>query len=150
MEIERKFLLARLPENLPEGELIQQAYLALDPEVRVRRRGNQSFITIKEKGSLARQETEALVLSWVFEALWPLCELRVEKRRHIIDVGLRVLEIDVFQGSLTGLLMLEIEFPSTEEAIAFRLPSWITDAVEVTEDRRYKNQSLARYGIPAR
>ena len=38
IEIERKFLLSSFPADLPlkEGFLVYQAYLSIDPEVRIR------------------------------------------------------------------------------------------------------------------
>ena len=41
---------------------------------------------------------------------------------------------------------MEIEFLNMEEATAFVTPEWVI--ADVTDDVRYKNGHLARYGIP--
>ncbi len=40
----------------------------------------------------------------------------------------------------------KIEFSNKEEANNFKEPSWVIK--DVTDDIRYKNGHLARYGIP--
>ena len=42
--------------------------------------------------------------------------------------------------------VLEIEFPDIEQAKSYPSPEWVSK--DVTEDLRYKNSSLARFGIP--
>ena len=41
---------------------------------------------------------------------------------------------------------MEIEFPTEEEANNFQAPEWL--GKDVTNDKNYKNQSLAKNGIP--
>ena len=62
IEIERKFLVEQLPDDLdayPHRE-IEQGYLAItdDVEVRVRRYGDEAFLTIKSSGDESRVEEE--------------------------------------------------------------------------------------------
>lgn len=58
MEIERKFTITRLPENLESYpcHIIEQAYLNTDPVVRIRREDDSYYMTYKGKGLLAREE----------------------------------------------------------------------------------------------
>ena len=58
MEIERKFLISSLPDDLESYpfHLIEQGYLNTDPVVRVRRQDNEFYLTYKGKGFLAREE----------------------------------------------------------------------------------------------
>ena len=60
MEIERKFLVDHLPEEVAAcpGTPIQQAYLCREPEIRVRRAGERRVLTCKGTGLLAREEFE--------------------------------------------------------------------------------------------
>ena len=51
-----------------------------------------------------------------------------------------------FQVPLAGLLLCEVEFDDQAQAGAFVPPQWF--GVDVTEDERYKNKSLAENGIP--
>ena len=52
MEIERKFIVHNLPDNLdsyPHSE-IEQGYLCMEPVIRIRRMNKQYFLTFKSKG----------------------------------------------------------------------------------------------------
>ena len=58
VEIERKFLIKQLPENLetyPYHE-ITQAYLCTDPVIRIRKQDDEYYMTYKGKGLLCREE----------------------------------------------------------------------------------------------
>ena len=152
VEIERKFVVARTPDPLPDGERIEQGYLAIAPdgtEVRIRRRAGRSTLTVKSGPAHVRVEEELDIDDRRFEALWPLTEgRRVEKVRHLVPAGDGlVLEVDVYEGDLAGLVVAEVEFPSEAAADAWAPPAWLGD--EVTTDERYKNHHLAIDGIPA-
>ena len=58
MEIERKFLIDKLPENIEQYPFhkIEQAYLCTDPVVRVRREGENFYLTYKGSGLMQREE----------------------------------------------------------------------------------------------
>jgi adenylate cyclase len=151
VEVERKFLLASLPGDLPPGKRIEQGYIALDPagaEVRVRRKGDAHSLTVKTGAGLVRGEEELELSAEDFARLWPLTEgRRVLKTRHDVDrgAGLKA-EVDVYEDALEGLLVAEIEFPDEAAANAFAAPEWLGH--DVTGDRRYANQSLATHGRP--
>jgi adenylate cyclase len=153
VEIERKFLVERLPQDLdahPHGE-IEQGYLAItdDVEVRVRRYGDESFLTVKSSGGESRVEEEIEIDRRRFGSLWPLTEgRRIEKRRYRIPAGDGLaLELDVYHGGLEGLLTAEVEFASVADAAAFVPPDWL--GRDVTDDPRYKNRKLATDGLPS-
>jgi CHAD domain-containing protein len=55
-------------------------------------------------------------------------------------------ELDVYRGSLKGLRVVEVEFPSVEASAAFTAPAWF--GAEVTTDPAYKNQALAQREAP--
>jgi CYTH domain-containing protein len=150
VEVERKFVLASLPE-LPPGTRIEQGYVALDPagaEVRVRRKGDAHTLTVKSGAGLVRGEEELALGAEDFARLWPLTEgRRVIKTRHDVDLGdgLKA-EVDVYEGALDGLLTAEVEFPDEAAARAFDAPRCL--GRDVTGDKRYANQSLAVDGRP--
>ena len=56
MEIERKFTVKALPENLDSYpfHLIEQAYLNTDPVLRIRRQDDEYYLTYKGKGLMAK------------------------------------------------------------------------------------------------
>jgi len=153
-ELERKFLVTRIPENLDlgAGSEISQGYLVIAPdgsEVRLRRRGDRTLLTVKKGSGLVRREEELGIAQADFDRLWPMTEgSRIEKRRHEIplDRGL-VLELDVYQGALAGLRVAEVEFPTSDASQLFVAPDWL--GPEVTDDDAYKNRRLATEGLPA-
>ncbi len=144
-EVERKFLVDRLPDDLDSGaaQHIAQGYLARgDVEVRLRRLDDRTLLTIKAGDGLVRAEEEIAIERERFDRLWPLTEgRRVEKVRHRIPAGGRTIELDVFGGANEGLLLAEVEFPSEADAEGWSGPEWLGD--EVTGDPAYQNASLA-------
>lgn len=67
----------------------------------------------------------------------------ISKTRYIIPINDRKLtaELDVFHGKFQGLLLVEVEFSSVEEADAQK-SDWFGD--EVTYDRHYHNSYLSK------
>jgi adenylate cyclase len=154
LEIERKFLIETLPEGLNAypHESIVQGYVASardGNEVRLRQKGEKFFLTIKSGGGVIRREGEIAIDREQFETLWPFTGERVvEKIRYRIECDGRTIELDVYSGRLAGLATAEVEFGSEEESGTFIPPDWFGE--EVSEDRRYKNESLALHGAPER
>ena len=156
MEIERKFL-TDLPADLdkwPSTE-IEQAYLCDDPVVRVRRDGENYYLTYKSQGLLAREEynlplTEAAYGHLVEKADFP----PITKTRYRIPASQVILgseraltiELDVFHGAFAPLVMAEVEFSSEEEAKAYVPAPWF--GREVTEHPRFHNSVLSQNGLP--
>ena len=153
-EIERKFVVDDPPPDLerhPSSE-IRQGYLAIDAdgtEVRVRSREGSAVLTVKQGAGRSRAEEELELEGERFDRLWPLTEgRRVEKRRYVVPApGGLAIEVDVYAGQLAGLVVAEVEFADEQQADAFEPPAWF--GAEVTDDPRYKNQTLAREGPPA-
>ena len=151
-EIERKFLVKSLPEDLeqyPNKDIIQ-GYLATmedGTEVRLRKKGDKYFQTVKSGGDKTRMESEIEITEEQYESLWSATEgKRVEKKRYEIPHENGTIELDVYGGDLDGLLSVEIEFENKNDSNNFTVPEWFGE--EVTEDKSYKNQSLALNGIP--
>ncbi|MFO7714533.1 CYTH domain-containing protein [Desulfosarcina sp.] len=152
LEIERKFLVDHLPAALAEltGSAIRQGYIIVAEggvELRIRQKQARFFQTIKAGEGLSRTEIEIELSQGQFQQLWPHTEgRRVSKTRYTVPVGDHTAELDAFAGELTGLFLVEVEFPSESASRHFSPPDWF--GAEVTEDRRYKNKQLAVYGIP--
>lgn len=145
MEIERKFIVHNLPENLdsyPHSE-IEQGYLCMEPVIRIRRINKQYILTYKSKGLLARAETEFPLDKQAYEHLLPKTDgILIQKTRYKIpDSHGYLIELDVFHGEYEGLIMAEVEFPNKESALEYDGPEWFDD--EVTFDPRYQNNNLA-------
>ena len=154
-EIERKFRLesAPPPEVLGVGVEIAQAYLFTHRgELRVRRKGQAHIMTVKGDGQLTRSEWEISdIPQWVYDMLCTHAVGKVVRKvRYDVVEGDRTLSVDVFSHDLEGLVTLECEFESEEQAHAFELPTWAEGAVDVTQDPTFKNKSLAVRGLPGR
>lgn len=144
MEIERKFLISKMPEDLDSypHDSIWQAYLCTGPTVRIRRMGEARILTVKGSGTLAHEEYELPLSEKSFRHLAEKCDgIPVIKTRYRLPLPPYTVELDIFEGVHAGLVMAEVEFPSVEEAQAFIPPEWFGE--EVTYDRRYKNSYLA-------
>jgi adenylate cyclase len=148
-EIERKFLVSSMPEDRGPGTDIVQGYLPLasdDTELRVRRKGDATVLTVKRGSGLDRGEDEVAISTEAFDALWPLTEgRRIEKTRYEIPHAGATIELDEFGGELEGLLLAEVEFDAMDASERFEPPGWV--GREVTGDTNYGNRSLAEKGL---
>jgi len=154
VEIERKFKVAldQIPGRLSDysSANIHQAYLVFDENgksVRVRKKNSTLLLTVKGDAEVGRKEVEFEISAEVFQGLWELAEgTPIEKIRYEIPYNNHIVEVDVFSGSLSGLVIAEVEFPTFEDCKQFTPPEWFGE--EVTSDSRYKNKNLTRYGLP--
>ena len=128
MEIERKYRIAALPEHYRSYPVraIEQAYLCTDPVVRVRRDGDEYYLTYRH----LLEKADGIVLT--------------KDRYRIPMTGTYAhltIELDVFSGVYDGLILAEVEFPTVEEAEAFVPPEWFTE--DVTMSGEYQNSRLS-------
>ena len=146
IEVERKFIIEEglaVLEDAPFRD-IRQGYLAVAAaeEVRIRDASGACTLTVKSGSGLIRSEYEVPLTAEQFEALWPATvRRRLEKRRYRLPSGEFTIELDVYAGSLTGLTVAEVEFPSAPLAATFVLPAWF--GREVTGVPAYTNAMLA-------
>jgi CYTH domain-containing protein len=153
VEIERKFLVRRLPKDLSKhkSHKIIQGYTEITEdgtETRLRQKENAYTQTVKSGKGLERQEVETELTEGQFSKLWPNTKgKRVEKMRFDLPYKDWIIEVDVYEGALEGLVTAEVEFSSREEAESFTPPDWMNQ--EVTQDDRYKNKNLALHGLPS-
>jgi CYTH domain-containing protein len=145
MEIERKFLIAYLPEHLEtcEKHEIAQGYISTSPVIRIRKLDESHILTVKSKGLLSREEFELSLTEAEFQKLSEKVEGNMlSKTRYRIpeSEGLTI-ELDVFHGAFQGLCYGEIEFASEEDAKKYNPPAYF--GREVTYDSSYHNSSLS-------
>lgn len=145
MEIERKFLLKQLPENLsayPYRQL-EQGYLSTNPVVRIRKDDDRYELTYKGKGAMVREEYNLPLTQSSYEHLREKIDGRlIVKKRYLIPFGDYTIELDVFEGDLAPLTLAEVEFPSEEEANQFTPPDWFAE--DVTFSKLYHNSYLSQ------
>lgn len=144
MEIEKKYTIKELPSDLEcyPSHLIQQAYLNTDPVIRIRREDDSYYLTYKGKGLLAREEYNLPLTAKAYEHLLPKADGQlISKRRYLIPLKPYTIELDVFHAPFAPLVIAEVEFPTTEEALAFQPPEWFLE--DVTMDPAYHNSTLS-------
>jgi adenylate cyclase len=146
-EIERKFLVKWLPEDLKRRRsfVIEQGYLATESagrQVRLRKQGRAVSLTFKMRRGSHREEREIKLSPKQFAALWPgTAGRRLRKVRYEIPWEKLLIELDIYRGRHAGLVVAEVEFPNRASCRRFKAPWWF--GREVTGEKRYSNVRLA-------
>ena len=146
MEIERKFLIQTLPENLesyPHKE-IEQGYINREPVVRIRRCDDKYILTCKGEGLMVREEFELPLTKEAFLHMKPKTDgIFISKTRYLIPYNDSLtIELDIFHGELAPLVLAEVEFETEEDANAFVPPAWFGE--DVSHSSKYHNSNLSR------
>ena len=149
IEIERKYLIKDLPENLSgfECHKLTQAYLNTSPVVRVRKEDDTYYLTYKGSGLLKREEynlplDEASFLHLLKKAdgnIISKCRYKIPYTCNGKDF---IIELDVFDAPFAPLIIAEVEFSDQMEADNFVAPDWFLE--EVTFDPKYHNSNMSQ------
>ena len=152
IEIERKFLVtsdgwraaAHAVIPMAQGYINDTAAMdsgAQKASVRVRIQGDEAYLNIKSRElGHTRQEFEYPVPVNEARELLALCVGGlIDKRRHLVQHGGLLWEVDEFLGDNAGLVVAEVELESADQV--FAKPDWA--GVEVTDEVRYYNLALA-------
>ena len=150
LEIERRFLVKYLPKNLDQypNERIRQGYLSTKEgtSIRIRKVGEKYYQTIKKGTGKIREEGEVEIPLTMYSILWKETKgRRLKKVRHEIPYEDKIIQLDVYEGKLEGLITVEVEFKSEEECDKFIPPKWF--GAEVTDMKEFANRYLATNGI---
>lgn len=145
MEIEKKYLIHKLPNDLETypRKKIQQAYLCTDPVVRIRKQDEEYILTYKGKGLMVREEYNLPLNQEAYEHLLQKADgIILTKTRYLLPLpqGLTI-ELDVFDAPYENLRLAEVEFSSEEEANSFVPPEWFGE--DVTFSKKYHNSVLS-------
>lgn len=152
IEIERKFLVtsddwraaAHAVIPMAQGYINDTAAMdsgAQKASVRVRIQGDEAYLNIKSRElGHTRQEFEYPVPVNEARELLALCVGGlIDKRRHLVQHGGLLWEVDEFLGDNAGLVVAEVELESADQV--FAKPDWV--GAEVTDELRYYNLALA-------
>lgn len=145
MEFERKFLIKELPSDLGTYACrhIEQGYLCTNPVVRIRRDNDKYELTYKGKGAMVREEYNLPLNKESYEHLKGKIDGRlIAKKRYMIPFEKHTIELDIFEGDLSPLILAEVEFDSEEDANSFVAPDWFTE--DVTFSKLYHNSYLSQ------
>lgn len=148
MEIERKYKVKNMPENLDSYDfhIIEQAYLTTAPTIRVRREDESYYMTYKGCGgsntALSHEEYNLPLTKEAYESLKNKSDGKIiAKKRVLIPYAGHTIELDLFDEPFKPLVIAEVEFVSEEMANAFVAPKWFGE--EVTGRKEYTNAYLA-------
>lgn len=144
MEIERKFLIKKIPFQLDfiEGYIVNQNYISINPEVRIRKKSNNKeeyFITTKSEGDLVREEKELPITEELYNILHTTALGEdIIKNTYVFTIdNNKKIECSIVDFDRnTKFMYAEIEFDSVSEANSFELPSFL--GKETTYDKKYK------------
>lgn len=154
IEIERKFLVSGDAWKAQAHAVIEMAQGYLNPVDAIKAGGQKASVRVRLEGESARLNIKSCEPGHTrqeFEYPLPVADARqllalcvgglVHKRRHLVQVGLHLWEVDEFLGDNAGLVVAEIELDAADEV--FVKPDWA--AAEVTDQPRYYNLALADY-----
>lgn len=154
MEIEKKYLVTRIPERLDQYDKweLEQCYLCTRPTIRIRRKNEEYILTYKNRTEDI-PVSEDTPLNIAQEVELPLtedayCHLRekadgicIVKTRYRIPYERYTIELDLFHGEYNGFCLAEVEFDTIEEACSFVPPDWFGE--DVSGSYHYTNSYLA-------
>lgn len=154
MEIERKFTIKYLPNEIESIKKITQKHIFKDMVCSIRvRRSIDIYTEEKIFTHTIKTRTENL-------EKYSICELEkniseeeyfkarsfrgsrtIDKYRCIVPIGdgLKA-EVDIFEGWMRGLIIAEVEFESVEQAENFEMPDWFEKSVPHKE---FSNRRLS-------
>lgn len=147
MEIERKWLLRKLPMKSPDRKYwVEQFYVSLEPEVRLRRCvPNGPYpdkvpyrLTIKGSGDLSREEIETTVSEDFYNQTLNFVNKEPIQKHHLNY------DVDGYEVSIAVILndekfiYAEVEFASKEDALKYEFPWPDIVEKEITSDSSYK------------
>lgn len=150
IERERTFLLKYLPkdlQNFPKEEVID-LYIPKNvehPKIRIRKVGEKMFITKKvgvpgDDNSI-KQETTIPLEKHEYQGFMSTQGKLLSKIRYQYSWQGRAGELDVFQGDLFGLVMIDFEFETQEELQVFAMPEFCL--ADITQERAIAGGLLA-------
>lgn len=146
MEIERKYLIEKLPDNLNTYpyRTLEQGYLCTNPVIRIRKDNDKYELTYKSKGLMVREECNLPLNREAYEHMKTKTDGRlIRKKRYMIPCNdTLTIELDIFEGDLAPLLLAEVEFPDEETANSFTPPEWFGE--DVTFSTQYHNSNLSK------
>jgi len=143
IELEKTYLLKYIPKDLknyPNNEYldIYIPSLITHPVLRIRKRGAEYEITKKypinwRDTSKQHEFTISLNQAEFDELEANLKGKRAQKQRYLYEYQGKIVEIDVFNGDLKGLILADFEFQTEEEMAKFIPPDFCL--IEVTQEK---------------
>lgn len=151
IELERRFLVSELPPNAVRPIRISDRFIR-GTSLRLRKMEDLDetagpIFKLAQKFRLDQGDPTRVMLTNIYverfeyELLAGLPADPLRKIRYSVDIGKRFVGVDVFDGPLEGLVMMEADFGSEEEMDSFVPPSFAEK--EVSRDDRFSGGRLA-------
>lgn len=107
-------------------------------EIRLRKKSDKYYLTLKSQGGLSRSELETEISSLLFDKFWSKTSGRaLQKVRLRKPCQGHSVEIDVYTDR--DLIVAEVEVPTSKDA-----EELVPLGKDVSNDDKYKNKNLAR------
>lgn len=133
MEIERKYLIHKLPDHLEAypHRTLEQAYLCTEPVVRVRRDADDYILTYKSKGLMCVKKYNLPLTKEAYRHLLEKADGRIITKERYCSLTKIISRSSLMSSpvDLAPLLLAEVEFSSEEEANSFTPPDWFGEDV---------------------
>ena len=150
IEREKKYLAKYIPEGLSNcrSKEITDVYIPVSEEhpiLRIRKNGKTHEITKKTpvSGTDSSEQIEQTVplTAEEFASLSTVSGKCLEKQRYYYDYQGRTAEVDIFQGDLSGLVIVDFEFDTSDEKDKFEIPDFCL--VDVTQEKAFAGGILS-------
>lgn len=150
LELERTYLVKKMPGKVTGIKPVEIKDIYFPPEdshpvLRLRKRGERYEMTKKTclhgSDSSEQQEDTIKLTAAEFNALANAPGKQLSKQRYTYHEGNVTVDIDVFLGDLTGLVLVDFEFASVADKNSFVPPDWCL--AEVTQDAAIAGGKLA-------
>jgi CYTH domain-containing protein len=141
IELEKTYLAKEIPKGLSTCEFKEIIDIFLPKEsrhpcLRIRKNGNKFEMTkkkpVNDSDTSCQEEQTIKLTENEFAVLNKVDGKKVHKLRYLFNYENRVAEVDIFQGDLKGLVVVDFEFDSLETKESFSLPSFCL--TEVTQE----------------
>lgn len=133
VELELTYLAREIPTEIEGVEPVQMedTYFPEDPSIHAQlrvRRKDDSYVVMKkvpvtEGDASAQIETSISITKLEYDSISSGSQRKIIKDRYLTTINGYPAEVDVFKGSLSGLVLIDFEFKSAEEKDAFEPPA---------------------------
>ncbi len=147
-EVERRFLIKDIPSG---SELYSEItdYYVIDTTLRLRndKREKETLYKLSQKLRVDPESTRMIMHTNLylteseFNMFTALPFNQLSKKRYKLDSDGTLAWVDVFEGVLNGLVIMEVDFGPDGDPEAFVVPSFVVR--EVTDDERFTGGNLA-------
>lgn len=148
IEREKTYLALSLPDDVYDNDYQDMIDIYIGdpdhPQLRIRKKGEKYSITKKQpvdNDPSVQRETTIPLTQDEYNELATLAGRRIYKHRYNYDYQWKILEIDVFQKDLSGLIVVDAEFDNDADMNAFTMPEFCER--DVTHDMRVAGGVLA-------